>query len=68
MLLLLGGFFGFFLVKDGELLEKYNDIWEKVNKNIKKEFDSEPVYDEKYLKTKIKREKSKGKKQHKFSK
>ena len=55
LLLLLGCLFVFFfLVKDGELLEKHNDIWEKVNKNIKKEFDSEPVYDEKYLKTKIK--------------
>ena len=55
LLLLLGCLFVFFfLVKDGELLEKHNDIWEKANKNIKKEFDSEPVYDEKYLKTKIK--------------
>ena len=43
-----------FLIKDDELLEKYNEIWEKVNKSIKKEFDSEPVYNEKYLKTKIK--------------
>ena len=54
LLLLVCLFVFFFLVKDGELLEKHNDIWEKVNKNIKKEFDSEPVYDEKYLKTKIK--------------
>ena len=32
-----------FLVKDNQLLEKYNDIWEKVSASIKKEFDSEPV-------------------------
>ena len=33
-----------FLMKDDELLEKYNKIWEKVENNIKKEeFDSEPV-------------------------
>ena len=29
-------------------------MWEKVKNIIKKEFDSEPVYDEKYLKAKIK--------------
>ena len=28
-----------FLIKDDELLEKYNGIWEKV-KNIKKRFDN----------------------------
>ena len=38
-----------FLIKDDELLEKYNEIWGKVNNRIKKEFDSEPVYNEKYL-------------------
>ena len=32
-----------FLVKDNQLLEKYNEIWEKVSNSIKKEFDSEPV-------------------------
>ena len=42
------------LIKDNELLEKYNEIWEKVKNNIKKDFDSEPVYNEKYLKVKIK--------------
>ena len=42
-----------FLIKGNELFEKYNEIWEKV-KNIKKEFNSEPVYNEKYLKAKIK--------------
>ena len=41
-----------FLVKDYELLEKYNEIWEKIKNSIKKEFDSEPVYNEKYLKAK----------------
>ena len=43
-----------FLIKDDELLEKYNGIWEKVKNSIKKEFDSEPLYNEKYLKAKIK--------------
>ena len=43
-----------FLINDDELLEKYNEIWEKVKNSIKKEFDSDPVYNEKYLKAKIK--------------
>ena len=43
-----------FLIKDDELLEKYNEIWEKVKNSLKKEFNSEPVYKEKYLKAKIK--------------
>ena len=44
----------FFFIKDDELLEKYNKIWEKAKNSIKKEFDSKPVYNEKYLKAKIK--------------
>ena len=43
-----------FLIKDDELLEAYHEIWEKVKNIIKKEFDSEPVYNEKYLRAKIK--------------
>ena len=43
-----------FLIKDDELLEKYNEIWEKVKNSIKKEFDSEPAYNKKYLKAKVK--------------
>ena len=38
-----------FLIKDDELLEKYNEISEKVKNSLKK-----PVYKEKYLKGKIK--------------
>ena len=41
-----------FFIKDNELLEKYNNIWEKIKNSIKKEFDSEPVHNEKYLKAK----------------
>ena len=43
-----------FLIKDDELLEKYNKIWEKVENSVRKEFDSEPLYNEKYLKVKVK--------------
>ena len=41
-------------MKDEKLLEKYNDIWKKVSNIIQKEFDSNPVYNEKYIRTKIK--------------
>ena len=42
------------LIKNDELLKKYNEIWEKVKNSIKKGFDREPAYNEKYLKAKIK--------------
>ena len=41
------------LIKDDELLEKYNEIWEKVKNSLKKEFGSKLIYNEKYLKVKI---------------
>ena len=44
----------YFLIEDDELLEKCNTIWDKVSDYMKKEFDSEPVYNKKFLKTKIK--------------
>ena len=43
-----------FLIEDDDLLEKYSIIWDKVVSDIKKEFDSEYVYNKNYLKTKIK--------------
>ena len=44
----------YFLIEDDDLLEKYNTIWDKVSADIEKGFDSEPVYNKNYLKTKIK--------------
>ena len=38
------------LIKDDELLEKYNEICQKVKNGIKKEFNSKPVSNEKYIK------------------
>ena len=43
----------YFLIEDDDLLEKYI-IWNKVSADTKKEFDSEPVYNKEFLKTKIK--------------
>ena len=43
-----------FLIEDDDLLKKYNTIWDKVSTHIKKESDSETVYNKEFLKTKIK--------------
>ena len=42
------------LVKDKEILKKYSEIWNKIKSLIKKEFNSKPVYNDKYIKTKMK--------------
>ena len=50
------------LIKDDDLLEKYNTIWadtaqkwsQKFSADINKEFESEPGYNKKCLKTKLK--------------
>ena len=34
----------YFLINNDDLLEKYNTVWDKVNADVRKEFDSEPVY------------------------
>ena len=39
-------------IKNNELLETFNEIWQKVKYSIKKEFDSESVYTEKIQKLK----------------
>ena len=47
------------LIIDNKLFEINNEIWEKGSNNFKKEFDSEPVYGEVYLKTKIRSDEEK---------
>ena len=44
----------YFLIEDDYLIEKFITIWDNVSADIKKEFDSEPVYNKEFLKTKIK--------------
>ena len=44
----------YFLIEDDDLLQKYNTVWDKVSADIKKEFDSEPICNKEFLKTKIK--------------
>ena len=44
-----------FKINDKQLLKKYNQIWKRIEKLLKIEFDSKPVYgdDNKCIKTKI---------------
>ena len=44
----------YFLIEDNELLVKYSTICDKASTDIKKEFDSEPVYNKRFWKTKLK--------------
>ena len=41
-------------MEDDDLFKKYKTIWDKVISDIKKEFDSKPVYNQEILKTKTK--------------
>ena len=45
-----------FRVNNKQILKNYNEIWEKVEKLLRIDFESKPVYDDddKYIKTKIK--------------
>ena len=43
-----------FLIKDEEVGEKYEQIWDVIKNELKIKFHSEPVYEHKYLKTKVK--------------
>ena len=43
-----------FKIKDDNVLVKYNEIWIKVKKTLGIKFHSKPIYDEKYIKAKVK--------------
>ena len=40
-------------MKDDSVLDKYNEIWDKIKKGLNTKFHSMPVYDEKYIKAKV---------------
>ena len=42
-----------FFIKDDEVLDKYNKIWDVIKKKLGIKFHSEPIYDKKYIKTKV---------------
>ena len=42
-----------FMVKDDNVLDKYNKIWDKIKEKANPKFHSIPVYDETYIKAKV---------------
>ena len=44
-----------FLIEDDSVLVKYNEIWNNIKKSLNVKFHSMPVYDEKYIKAKVKK-------------
>ena len=42
-----------FLIKDDSVLNKYNKIWDKIKEKLSIKFHSEPVYDQTYIKAKV---------------
>ena len=43
-----------FKIEDEGVYLKYNDIWNKIKKVLHTRFHSQPIYDDKYIKTKVK--------------
>ena len=42
-----------FVTKDDDILDKYNEIWDKIKETLRIKFHSMPVYNEKYIKAKV---------------
>ena len=42
-----------FFIKDDDVLYKYNEIWDKIKEKINVNVHSEPIYDKKYIKAKV---------------
>ena len=38
------------MIKDDNLLDKYNEIWNKIKEKLSIKFSSKPVYDQTYIK------------------
>ena len=44
----------YFFARDDSVLNKYNKIWDKIKEKLIFKFHRKPVYDQKYLKAKVK--------------
>ena len=42
-----------FLIKDDEVREKYKQIWDVIKNKLSIQFHSKPIYDQTYLKAKV---------------
>ena len=54
-----GGKNMFFAIKDDDVLDKYNEIWGILKETLNFKFRSTPIYDEKYIKVKVRELKKK---------
>ena len=43
-----------FMIEDDTVFVKYNEIWNQIKKTLNIKFHSMPVYNEKYIKSKVK--------------
>ena len=41
-----------FVIKDDNVLDKYNEIWDKIKEKLNIKFHGTPVYDKQYIKAK----------------
>ena len=44
-----------FVIKDDDVLDKYYEIWDKIKMDLNIKFRGMPVYDEKYIKGKVRK-------------
>ena len=42
-----------FMIKDVNILDMYNEIWDKIKEKLNNKFHSMPVYDQRYIKAKV---------------
>ena len=42
-----------FIIKNDDVLDKYDEIWDKIKETLNLKFHSMPVYDEIYIKAKV---------------
>ena len=42
-----------FVIKDDDVLDEYNEIWDKIKEKLNIKFHRTPVYDEKYIKDEV---------------
>ena len=42
-----------FIIKDDDMLDKYNAIWDKIKETLSIKFQCMPTYDEQYIKDKV---------------
>ena len=43
----------FLIIKDDEVLNKYNEIWDNIKETLSIKFHRKPVYEQKYLRAKV---------------